>query len=134
MARSIDPKATFEFVLPGDQALPDDDPLRTVWTLRTLSARERATIQDMAAFMRDNELGVRTGTLTLETLRHGLVDVRNFVDGEGNPIRVERVRGRSGTELVSDGFIGRIHPRDQATLTNAITEAGHLDEEAAGKS
>ena len=135
MARALTPNQTFEHVLAEDRDLKPDDPDRTVWILRTLSAGEEAEIQDSAAAVESDgaAISVRTGSITLETLRRGLVGVRNFRDEKGAQVVPSfTVNGRK--RVVDDTFISAIRPEHRRELANAISAGGRVTEDDAGKS
>ncbi len=80
MARAIDPDAQIEFILPEDQHLPEGSPWRTVWIYQPLGLTDQRVVQDRAAQVTGDDVQVKSGTVTLETLRRGLKGVRNFRD------------------------------------------------------
>jgi len=139
MARSIDPRDTFEFILKADRSLEDTDPNKTVWILRALTPAEEARLQDQVAFSSSDggQIGYRSGSVLLDTLRLGVVGWRNFRDADGDEIEVRRKKVGSvngNRDELHDDCIARIHPDDRRELSNAITAGGRLTEEEVGKS
>lgn len=135
MARALIPNQQFEYTLLDDRDLPDDAPDKTVWILRGLSAAEEAEVQDTAAaYETDGEaVSIRSGTLSLETLRRGLVGVRKFLDAKGNAVAPSfTVAGKK--RIVDDTFLSSIHPDHRRELANAISAGARVTEVDAGKS
>ncbi len=142
MARAIDPRQTFEFVLPEDEHLPEDAPDKTVWILRALSPSEEAEIgDDLAVFSNPGtdgqETKIRSATAALKTLRKGLQGWRKHLDDAGQPVEFKgtKIGSTNGARIeATDEDIGRIHPRHRNRIANAITTAGKVTVDEAGKS
>lgn len=142
MARAIDPREPFDYILPEDRALPEDAPDRTVWRLRALTPAEDARIQDRVAFgtnvgTDEQEVGYRSGSVSLETLRLGLVGWDKLLDGSGEPVKFlgRRVGTTGGVRIeATDEDIARVNPKHRVLLTNAISSANTITEDEAGKS
>lgn len=137
MARAIDPRKTFDYVLRRDRALPEDAPDRTVWKLRPLTASELATIKDNAiTYVERGEAGremrLHSASSRRRVLLLGLNGWEKF-PGEDGPVKF--VGTRNGTAIeATDADLDRIPDEDRDELANAITAAGTLDQEALGKS
>lgn len=130
MARAIDPRSTFEYVLKADRELPADSPDRTVWILRRLTAADEAWLQDqIRADAGTMELRITSGTIALETLRRGLVGASNFRDPAGDEVPAVTEKGR-----VADRYLDRIDAADRNELCDAISGASRMDAATAGKS
>jgi hypothetical protein len=141
MARAIDPRQTFEFVLPEDEHLPDDAPDKTVWILRALTASEEAAIADDIVFQKDTgdgqEVRHRSGTTALKTLRLGVQGWRNLLGADDKPVEFvgRTVSSTAGKRIeATDDDLSKIHPRHRNRIANAITTAGKVTVDEAGKS
>lgn len=73
-----------EVILKADLALPVEQ--RTVFIIRTLSARENADIDDMVQVLPNGKAHMPIGQKVLSTLRIGLKGWRNFRDGSGKEV------------------------------------------------
>lgn len=135
MARALQPRAQFEYVLEEDRHLDDDNPTRTVWILRRLSVTEEAETQDAAAAVEadGDAVSIRAGTLRLSTFRLGFVGVRKYLDADGNEVRPTYVKDGK-RQLPHDSFIERIRPEHLRELTDAIQSGSKPSEDDAGKS
>lgn len=142
MARAIDPREPFPYVLEEDRALPEDSPERTVWMLRALTSRESAMVEDGVAETREEEGGgelvrFRQGSTRQAILRLGLQGWKNFIGGDGTPVefRGRKVGTTSGPRIeATDEDIDRIDTAHRTELANAITRAGRMSKAEAGKS
>lgn len=142
MARAIDPRQTFEFILPEDRDLPDDAPDKTVWILRPLTPSEEASIgDDMTVFRNsgtdEQEGKIRSATAALRTLRLGLQGWRCLVNDAGEPVEFKgRKVGTTGGARIeaTDDDIAHIQGRHRNLIANAITTAGRVTVDEAGKS
>lgn len=131
MVIAIDPSEQFEYVLLADRALPDESPHKTVWTLRPLSRKEMLAIEDRTGLQRNGEIRLNLGKIKEDTLRAGLVGVRNFRDRAGREIDVEFENAKISIlgclrKPVTEAFLDRI-PADAATeLAEAIQTGNRL--------
>lgn len=136
MARAITPRRHFDYVLREDQHRAEDDPERTVWTLRKLDIGEETEVQDVAASVGGvdgNDMSVRTGTIFLHTLRYGLVAVRNWLDENGKPVTFQR-KTIGGRSVCPDDVLGMLSAIQRRELVEAITADTVPDVVTAGKS
>lgn len=131
------PGATWEYVLKADRdAEPNDRPS---YTLKTLSARELATIDDGSVSMNQDRPGhiqANQGSVVLDTLRMGLVGWQRHkaYDPSGKIVEVPfdavsqgRRRGEERF-VITDTCLDSLHPQDRIELCNAITEQTKLSE------
>lgn len=139
MARAIDPRANFDYVLEEDRKLSEDSPERTVFFLRPLTSMESAMIEDGVAETREEEGGgelvrFRQGSTRQSILRRGLQGWRNFLGSDGSPVDFKGRRVAGGKIEASDEDIDRIQTNHRTELANAITRAGRMSQVEAGKS
>ena len=132
---AIDPKATFKYVLlkyreknkEGEYVFPKE--LWPVFTLRARDGIEIAERKDIVGYARVRGEGVggkidswdfipTSGKLLLQTLRKGIVDVKNFRDNKGNIIQW---RGADSIRCLSS--------ETQSELEMAINERSVMTEE-----
>jgi hypothetical protein len=126
MPIALDPKATFEYVLTDDRALPEDQ--RTVFVLRGLTVGEEARVADamIASIPGQEELAFRSGTHQLTVLRYGLRGWRNFKDANGADIVFETSKG--SPRGVTDDCLDRLLPRHRQEIVAVILERGSVTE------
>jgi len=127
MPIALDPKATFEYVLEDDQALPKEE--QTVFTLRGLTVAEEARVADsmIAGLPGQDELSFRSGTHQLTVLRYGLRGWSGFNDGTGNA--VEFLMTTTHPKQVKDTSLDRLLAKHRTELVNAILERGSVNED-----
>lgn len=116
---------TWTYVLVRERELPVEE--QSVWTLGQLPQRALTELSDSTEVDVDENGEVRTmirlGTQHSISLRHGIVDVTNFMDDDATP-PVE-LHPRPNKELVTPiTFIERIEHRDQQELAVEIMKNG----------
>ena len=127
MPIALDPKATFEYVLEDDRALPPEE--QTVFNLRGLTVAEEARVADsmISGLPGQDELSFRSGTHQLTVLRYGLRGWTGFLDSEGKPVQFETSNG--SPRQVKDASLDRILPKYRTEIVNAILERGSVNED-----
>ncbi|MGB0685828.1 MAG: hypothetical protein ACPGQD_06575 [Planctomycetota bacterium] len=135
MARAVTPQDRYRYVLKADRELPEEE--QTVWWFRALTAKETAKLEDLLGYNRStDEVRLNLGTTLANTLKAGLVDCENLLDEEGAVVEFERsektlnLLGENLKGLVTDRFLGRIHPEDRKELADAIHSGAYLRKEA----
>lgn len=112
MVLSINPRETFEYVLPEDKDLPEEQ--RVTWILSGLSMLQWARVMD-----------ARTpGAMALLTLRMGLRGWRNFRDENGAEIPFELSRGQP--RQVTDECLERVPLEVCMALSKQIQSRGEV--------
>lgn len=159
MSLAVDPNAVFDYIDPEDLALDPEDPFRTVWGCKPLTLAGQEAVQNAAASIDGEEVNVKSGTVSLETLRRGLVSVTNFRDPnkpcelcEGKkwsemPEGTDRCRTCDGAGVLcvefdinplnkqpSNRFLSRIPSGLRQRLSGAIGRDSNLSEKQTGES
>ena len=132
MPIALDPKATFEYVLTDDRALPEDQ--RTVFVLRGLTVGEEARVADamIASIPGQEELAFRSGTHQLTVLRYGLRGWRNFKYADGTDVEWEDLNeGRDAEDRnrILDRNLNKIPPEIRSEIAEQIRGESTLGED-----
>lgn len=120
--RAINPNKPFEFVLDKVRALPEGDPDRPVFLLRTLKPEEFADMKNKLT--RSSDMG-NIGTVELDTLKLCLCGWRNFRDDEGQEIVFNPAKDEKSM-LANIAFIP---PKTWPDFVQAITSGNQVGEE-----
>ncbi len=101
-----------------------------MFILKPKNGIQAAEIEDqVTASISDDgsqEIRVNSGKVRIKTLESGIVNIKNWKDGEGKEIKFKR---NPQTNKVDRSIIELIHPELQIELTNAITEKNELTPE-----
>lgn len=147
-ALAFDARAEFEYIPLACRG--DDFPaeLRTVWTLRSKTGIEMAKAEDNIGHVEIQEDGNRdktkfvahSGSQRIDTLRAGIVQVRNLWCDNGERIEWKRdginstrgtlyKNGKPGKTVDVNVLIEKIRPTYQTELQEAIQERSVVSEE-----
>lgn len=134
MVIAITPDKEREYVLRHERTLPEEQ--QTRFRIRTLTTRERTSLQDrQAVFMQaTGEMLHKTGTYALETLRCGLVGWSNLKNSEGSDVPFEteeKKRNVAGIlrRPVTDSCIDMLAAEYVDELAAAIHDFSRLGED-----
>jgi hypothetical protein len=136
----LDIAGTKQWTSPRDSA--KGTPEATVFTLGTLTGRQRMYLKDSAiGFQSDDtqesgmSMSFKSNQTAYEVVRLGLVGVENFLDKDGNEIALERVStvvGGVTTQAVSEKFMCRLDDDTIRELSTEILGVNTLTEEDSG--
>lgn len=104
---------------------PDSQIPKSMWTIYTLRAKsgiEIADVEDKAGYYEDGRLHLESGRTRLETLRIGIVSVKNFHMEDGTAVEY-----KEGENI--DTLLAKMPIRLQVELQNAINERKTLTKE-----
>jgi hypothetical protein len=126
------PFDNFEYVLIPDEGKEPDKQRKLKG--RYLTVREQATIADISsAYTRQGDRTLNTGTSNLMAVHFGLLEMINFKDRNGNPIKLER--NQSSNDLLPNGekplnetMLEYIPPVDFMVFAAKIRNGGDLEE------
>lgn len=123
---ALDPRAgtgSFDYVLKRDRELPKEQ--QTTWHLRALTESEWARVLDLV-YVGTGEEPAGVATVSIETLRRGLVGATNLLGPDGKPLPVAEMIAAGG---VTDEVLSRIPWSARLELATQI-EAGTRVSEA----
>ncbi len=133
--KALNLDAEWDFTSENDPDKGKED--ATVWTLRTLSNRVLAYLQDRAtSFSGDDEKNVEarimTNTMAIDIVRYGLVGVKNFSDEDGKEVAFSTtkkdIQGRKVT-AVPYSFLEVIPKAVIMEMATELQKGNELDEE-----
>lgn len=132
MVIPLDPKQQLTFVCEADRELPEEE--QTRFTIRALSAREQAQVQNesvaVSAGGGETSTTVKTGAWAIAVLNLGLLGWENFPPGEAADLEF-KAQGGGTSRKVSDATLSRIPSTVRNELAAAIWD-GNLDGDGEG--
>ncbi len=128
--KAANPNQTFNYVPECDKDLPAGE--QTIFVLRALKPKEEKLVDNLIAFG-DTGTNLRLGDQVEIALSCGIVDVQNFFDEKGNPVKVFRESGKvSGIyQPLSDKFLELIPKEIRSELSRVIIDGSELGDEEA---
>jgi hypothetical protein len=113
---------TFKYVPRAFREGGIDKALWPIYTLRSKTGLDAADIEDKAHVIQDGKMLIKSGTFRIETLRHGIVSVKNFMMEDGTTLNIEE-----GDSL--DILLEKMSVNLQIEISNAIYERTVLTKE-----
>lgn len=117
---------TVPYVLECDRELPDGAPGKWVFTLATISHRQKARILDLSA---GANMDPRIGSNIVETCRGGIRGVSGVTDSKGSPISVKLAPNKDG--VLPEGQLDFIPFEHLPELAKAINDLNTLTDDDA---
>lgn len=114
MTLAHEPGETWEYVLLADRKLEDGDPGKPIFTLKRLSARERARIDDKAAEgtpgtrKKAGKVHIRQGSTILAYLDQGLVGWENLHNAAGESIEFDRNKAQKNYDRLPQDVLDEL--------------------------
>lgn len=125
--------SVFDFVLPRERKLPEDE--QTIFKLRYLTLAQETYLDDRVGAVKDDEYKLKTGTKIVDSLHMGIDDVLNlYVDDDPNPVKFERDERRrqntypGGIRPWKEEHLGLIDKADRVILSEKVRRESDLEE------